>query len=119
MGTSSSHDLSIDSVEVFEDIFASTLSSQFSHSTPIKGTIHGKPEIVAVVNTFEVFDESASSGKSKEALKKKFRQHVDVIFFWPVLNRLFTFLDTLISSSNVSVEVFAETMSSDHEGIPY
>ena len=47
MGTSSSHDLSIDSVEVFEDIFASTLSSQFSHSTPIKGTIHGKPEIVS------------------------------------------------------------------------
>ena len=63
MGTSSSHDLSIDSVEVFEDIFASTLSSQFSHSTPIKGTIHGKAEIVAVVNTFEVFDESASPGK--------------------------------------------------------
>ncbi|XP_044166751.1 uncharacterized protein LOC122950816 [Acropora millepora] len=86
MGTSSSHDLSIDSVEVFEDIFASTLSSQFSHSTPIKGTIHGKPEIVAVVNTFEVFDKSASS-------------------------------DTLISSSNVSVEVFAETMSSDHEDL--
>ena len=75
MGTSSSHDLSIDSVEVFEDIFASTLSSQFSHSTPIKGTIHDKPEIVAVVNTFEVFDESASSGKykeSKEALKNNF-----------------------------------------------
>ena len=56
--------------------------------------------------------------ESKEALKK-ICQHVDVIFFWPVLNRLFTFLDTLISSSNVSVEVFAETMSSDHEGIPY
>ncbi|XP_067047389.1 uncharacterized protein [Acropora muricata] len=88
MGTSSSHDLSIDSVEVFEDIFASTLSSQFSQSTPIKGTIHGKPEIVAVVNTFEVFDESAGSD-----------------------------LDTLISSSNVSVEVFAETMSSDHEDL--
>ena len=62
MGTSSSHDLSIDSVEVFEDIFASTLSSQFSHSTPIKGTTHGKPEI-AVANGFEVFDESAASGK--------------------------------------------------------
>ncbi|KAK2557071.1 hypothetical protein P5673_020946 [Acropora cervicornis] len=85
METSSSHDLSIDSVEVFEDSFASSLSSQFSHSTLIKGTIHGKPEIVAVANTFEVFDESVTS-------------------------------DTLIGSSNVSVEVFAETMSSDHEG---
>ena len=64
METSSSQDLSIDSVEVFEDSFASTLmSSQFSHSTPIKRKIHGKPEIVAVANTFEVFDESATSGK--------------------------------------------------------
>ena len=62
METSSSHDLSIDSVEVFEDSFAFTLSTQYSHSTPIKGTIHGKPEIVAVANTFEVFDESATSG---------------------------------------------------------
>ena len=50
----------------------------------------------------------------------KFRQQVDVIIFcWPVLNRLFTFIDTLLSSSNVSVEVFDETMSSDHEGMPY
>ena len=55
--------------------------------------------------------------ESKEALKKI--PSASVFFFWPVLNRLFTFLDTLISSSNVSVEVFAETMSSDHEGIPY
>ncbi|XP_015776207.1 PREDICTED: uncharacterized protein LOC107354269 isoform X1 [Acropora digitifera] len=86
METSSSHDLSIDSVEVFEDSFVSTLSSQFLHSTPIKGTIHGKQEIVTVANTFEVFDESVTS-------------------------------DTLISSSNVSVEVFAETMSSDHEEV--
>ena len=51
--------------------------------------------------------------ESKEALKK------NSFFFWPVLNRLFTFLDTLISSSNVSVQVFAETVCSDHEGIPY
>ena len=63
METSSIHDLSIDSVEIFEDSFASTLSSQFSHSTPIKGTTHGKREIVAVANGFEVFDESAASGK--------------------------------------------------------
>ena len=63
METSSSHDLSIDSVEVFEDSFVSTLSSQFSHSTPMKGRIHGKPEIFAVANMFEVFDESATSGK--------------------------------------------------------
>ncbi|XP_015776208.1 PREDICTED: uncharacterized protein LOC107354269 isoform X2 [Acropora digitifera] len=61
METSSSHDLSIDSVEVFEDSFVSTLSSQFLHSTPIKGTIHGKQEIVTVANTFEVFDESVTS----------------------------------------------------------
>ena len=38
--------------------------------------------------------------------------------FWPVLNCLFTFLDTPISSRDVSVEVFEDTMSSDHEG-PY
>ena len=64
METSSIHDLSIDSVEIFEDSFASTLSSQFSHSTPIKGTIKKKKtEIVAGANGFEVFDESAASGK--------------------------------------------------------
>lgn len=57
--------------------------------------------------------------ESKEALKKNSVSTWMSFFFWPVLNRLFTFLDTLISSSNVSVEVFAETMSSDHEGIPY
>ena len=60
--------------------------------------------------------------ESKEALKKKNSVSTWMsffFFFWPVLNRLFTFLDTLISSSNVSVEVFAETMSSDHEGMPY
>ena len=57
--------------------------------------------------------------ESKEALKKIPSARGCHFFFWPVLNRLFTFLDTLISSSNVSVEVFAETMSSDHEGIPY
>ena len=44
---------------------------------------------------------------------------VIIFFFWPVLNRLFTFIDTLLSSSNVSVEVFDETMSSDHEGMPF
>ena len=56
--------------------------------------------------------------ESKEALKK-IPSARGCHFFWPVLNRLFTFPDILISSSNVSVEVFAETMSSDHEGIPY
>ena len=45
METSSIHELSIDSIEVFEDSFASTLSSQFSHSTAMKGIIRGKPEI--------------------------------------------------------------------------
>ena len=44
---------------------------------------------------------------------------VIIIFFWPVLNRLFTFPDTLLSSRKVSVQVFDETMSSDHEGMLY
>ena len=73
METSSSHDLSVGSVEVFEDSFASTLSSQFLHSTPIKGTIHGKQEIVAVAKHLKYSMKApplVSNKESKGALKK-------------------------------------------------
>ena len=71
MGTSSSHDLSIDSVEVFEDIFASTLSSQLSSPSREQFVVNQKSSLWLIHLKYSMKAPALVSIKvSKEALKK-------------------------------------------------
>ena len=79
METSSSHDLSIDSFELFEHSLDSTWSSQFSHSTPPRGQFNFRKPEIFTVPIYLKYLMKAPPLVSKMLSKNYFQGQVDVI----------------------------------------
>ena len=81
MVTSSTHDLSVDSVEVFEDSFASTANFRTARPSREQFTVNQKSSLwLRHVKYSMKVPPLVSIKEFKEALSKKILQHVDAFF---------------------------------------